>query len=102
MDLKQRILKASEFDEAVTAFKYKTDDMANFFDEETFIQATRKENSRLRPLIEALASAVETLENINSVTKKQFEEHPMYWATMANGASGEALADLEQVVGGEG
>lgn len=85
MDLKQRILKASEL----------------IFDKNAnhdFIVGCDVENKRLRPLIEALASAVETLENINSVTKKQFEEHPMYWATMANGASGEALANLERVV----
>lgn len=40
-----------------------------------------RENERLR----------EALSDIASTTKKQWEENPMYWATMANGRATEAL-----------
>jgi hypothetical protein len=46
------------------------------------------------PVIKRLESA---LKNIASTTKKQFEEHPMYWATMGNGEALEALAYLNEI-----
>ncbi len=38
----------------------------------------------------------EALENIKSITKKQFEENPMYWMSMAVGAAVEALSQLKE------
>lgn len=45
-------------------------------------------------VIKRLESA---LKNIASTTKKQFEENPMYWGTMANGEALEALAYLNEI-----
>lgn len=98
MALKQRILKASEFD---------LDDRAGFYEE-----GVRFENERLRPLIEALAQAVEALEDVQpnlnriqneiNLCKQQYKmsSYPSIgWKHLELVKN--AIANLERVVGGE-
>lgn len=93
MDLKQRILKAAEFDEPNPSPLGDTSPY-NFSDAR--YDGSMEENSRLRPLIEALAEVARLAKAFQGADANDISAAQYFYDL------GLALANLERVVGGSG